>query len=140
MAVERDLKRLRDSITDQTGSEYRRLLLLQAEVSSMLGTDELVESALVSWANFLQRQKDLAAVRREHLTKEPDDLRDIEAKLDYNSISKTIETLFRLLPAIRSERQTYSLLREAEQAAKDGDAQSLTASIRAHSTVEDAQN
>lgn len=137
MAVERDLKRLRDSITDQTGSEYRRLLILQAEVSSMLGTDELVESALVSWANFLQRQKDLAAVRREHLTTEPDDLRDIEAKLDYNSISKMIETLFNLLPAIRSERQTYSLLREAEQVANDGDAQSLTASIRANSTVED---
>ena len=134
--VERDLRRPRDSITDQTGNEYRRQIM-QADISSMLGTDELVESALASWANFLQRQEDLAAVRREHLTREPDDLRDIEAMLDYNSISKTIETLFGLLPAIRSERHTYSLFREAEQAAKDGDSQSLTASIQAHSTVED---
>ena len=135
--VERDLRRLRDSITDQTGDEHRQQLIMQAEISSMLGTDELVESSLVSWANFLQRQKDLAAVPRQYLTKKSDDLRDIEAMLDYNSISKTIETLFHLLPAIRSERRTYLLLREAEQAAKDGDAQSLTASIRAYSTVED---
>ena len=134
--VERDLRRPRDSITGQTGNEYRRQTM-QADISSMLGTDELVESALASWANFLQRQKDLAAVSREHSTREEDDLRDIEAMLDYNSISKTIELLFGLLPAIRSERHTYSLFKEAEQAAKDGDSQSLTASIRAHSTVED---
>ena len=135
--VERDLKRLRDSTKHQAGNEDRRQLVMQAEISSMLGTDELVESSLVDWANFLQRQKNLAAVPREHLTREPGDLREIEAILDYNSISKTIETLFDLLPAIRSERRTYSLFREAEQAAKDGDSQSLTASIQAHSTVED---
>ncbi len=138
--VERDLRRLRDSITDQAGDEHRQQLIMQAEISSMLGTDELVESSLVSWANYLQRQKDLAAVLRQHLTKNPDDLRDIEAMLDYNSISKTIETLFDLLPAIRSERRTYSVLREAEQAAKDDDTQSLTASIQANSTVEDDMN
>ena len=136
-AVERDLRRLRHSITDHTGDKDRQRLTMQAEISSMLGTDELVESSLVNWANSLQRQKDLAAVLRQHLTNKPDDLPDIEAMLDYNSISKTIETLFDLLPAIRSERRTYSLLREAEQAAKDGDTQSLTASIRANSTLED---
>ena len=92
-AVERDLRRLRYSNTDQTGSEHHRQLIIQAEISSMLGTDELVESALVSWANSLQRQRDLAAVPREDLSKKPDELRDIEAMLDYNSMSKTIEIL-----------------------------------------------
>ena len=135
--VERALRRLRDSITDQIGNEHRQQITMQAEISSMLGTDELVESSLVSWANSLQRQKDLAAVSRQHPTKKPDDLRVIEAMLDYNSISKSIETLFDLLPAIRSERRTYSRLRETEQAATDDDTQSLTASIRANSTVED---
>ena len=74
---------------------------------------------------------------REDLSKEPDDLRDSEAMLDYNSISKKIEILFNLLPAIRNERQTYSLFREAEKAAKDGGSQSFTTRIRPHSTVKD---
>ena len=135
--IERDLRRLRDSTTDQTGDEYRKQSIMQAEISSMLGTDELVECSLVSWANSLQRQKDMAAVLRQHPDKGSDDLHEMEAMLDYNSISKTIESLFQLLPAIRSERQTYSLLRQAQHAAKEGDTQSLTASIRAESTVED---
>ena len=133
--VERSLRRLRDPITDQTGDVYRQQSIVQAEISSMLGTDELLEYSLASWANSLQRQKDLAAVLRQHQTKKPDDLHDIEAMLDCNSISEIIETLLDLLPAILNERETYSLLREAEQAAKDGDTQSLTASTRANSTV-----
>ena len=133
--VERSLRRLRDTIADQTGDVYRQQLIMRAEISSMLGTDELVEYSLVSWANSLQRPKNLALVHRQHPTRKPDDLHDIEAMLDYNFISKMIETFFDLLPAIRIERETYSLLREAEQAAKDGDTQSLTASTRANSTV-----
>ena len=121
--VKRSRRRLRDSITDQTGDVYRQQSTMQAEISSMLGTDELVEYSLVSWANSLQRQKDLALVLRQHPTRKPDDLHDIEAMLDNNFISKTIETLFDLLPAIRNERETYSLSRGAEQAAKDGDTQ-----------------
>ena len=134
--VERSLKRLRDSITDQTGDVYRQQSIMQAKISAMLGTDELAEYSLVSWANSLQRQKDLAAVRRQQQTKKADDLHDTEAMLDYKSISQMIATLFHLLPAIRNERETYSFLREAEQATKDGDTQSLTASIQAKSTVE----
>ena len=135
-AVERSLRRLRDSVTNQTGDLYRQQSIMQAEIPSMLGTDELVEYSLVSWANSLQRQKDLAAVLRQHPTRKPDDLHDIEAMLDYHYILKLIEILFHLLPAIRNERETYSFWREAEQAAKDGDTESLTASIRANSTVE----
>lgn len=135
--VERDPRRLRDSTTDQTGDEHRQESIMQVEISSMLGTDELVECSLVSWANSLQRRKDLAAVLGQHPTKRPDDLHEIEAMLDYNSISKTIESLFHLLPAIRSERRTYFLLRQARHAANESDIQSLTASIRAESTVED---
>lgn len=135
-AVERSLRRLRDSVTNQTGDLYRQQSIMQAEIPSMLGTDELVEYSLVNWANSLQRQKDLAAVLRQHPTRKPDDLHDIEAMLDYDYILKMIEILFHLLPAIRNERETYSFWREAEQAAKDGDTESLTASIRANSTVE----
>ena len=134
--VERSLRRLRDSIIDQTGDVYRQQSIMQAEISSMLGTDELVGYSLVSWANSLQRQKDLAVVLRQHSNRKPDDLHGIEAVLDYNFLSKMIETLSDLLPAIRSERETYSLLREAEQTSKNGDTQSITASTRANSTVD----
>ena len=68
----------------------------------MLGTDELVVYSLVSWANPLRRQKDLALVLRQHPTRKPDDLHESEAILDYNFISKMIETLVDLLPAIRN--------------------------------------
>ena len=63
------LRRLRDSVTDQNLDKYRQVSIVQAEISSMLVTDELVEFSLTSWANCLQRQNDLAAVLRENPTK-----------------------------------------------------------------------
>lgn len=134
--LERNLRRLRNSITDQTGDLYRQQSIMQDEISSIRGTDELVEYSIENWANSLERQKDLAAVLRQHPTTERDYLYEVEAMEDYTFISKFIETLFNLLPAIRNERETYSFWKEAELAAKDGDTQSLTACTRANSTVE----
>ena len=62
----------------------------------MLSTDELLEYSLESWANCLRRQEDLATVLRHDPTRKPGDIYGIEAMLDYNFISKMIETLFNL--------------------------------------------
>lgn len=133
--VEQSLGRYRDSITDQTGDVYRQQIMIQAEISSILGTEELLEYSLESWANSLQVQNELALLRGQHPASEPDSLHDMEAILDYNFIKTWIDRLFSLLPAIRNERKPYSRVRKAEQAAKGGDTQSLTASTRANNTV-----
>jgi hypothetical protein len=87
----------------------------------MLGTDELVESSLQRWADFMQEKslQDRYGTREEyvqHFDRQPlspnsrssvGPLSDEHIR-DANSISRTVEMLFELLPAIRMERRQFA--------------------------------
>lgn len=103
----------------------------------MLGTDELVESALEQWANFLQRHNTESSDQSTALP--PADLQhdEVEAETDYRSISQIIEILFDLLPAIRAERRAHCVRIETKGSAQDSDRLSTSGISQTQSTIED---
>lgn len=98
------------------------LTSMQTEVSSILGTDELVETALQEWTLYveeinLKEQHGEPDDDREHFTEhrlirgtkascKPNHQRGM-AK-EFNVISRTIEILFDLLPALRTEKRQFA--------------------------------
>ena len=104
-----------------TGSAQAKLASLQSEVSSMLGTDELVESSLQRWADVMyewsledqhgQQEEFVEHFDGHRLSSKmqiiDNNLPDEQTR-DTNSISRTVETLFDLLPAIRGERRQFA--------------------------------
>jgi hypothetical protein len=95
---------------------------MQTEVSSILGTDELVETALEEWARYMEEKN----LKEEHGEPGDDWEHFTEHRLmrgptgscklndeddttrEFNIISRTIEILFDLLPALRAEKRQFA--------------------------------
>lgn len=144
---ERELHTL---LGNKSGVENDELAYFRTEISSLLGTDELVQIAVRKWAIFLSRQRDEKEQPKTQDTTTdikmsgPGPIKpDFEVRIeevpenDFGSISRIVESLFDLLPAIRAERRSYCLLLEQLEAGKIDDSQSVSAPSAAESTIED---
>lgn len=105
---------------------------MRTEVSSILGTDELVGTALEEWARFMEEKNlkeehgepddDWEHFSEHRLTRGPKASRKLNDEDDiareFNTISRTIEILFDLLPALRAEKRQFAYEMGEIEAAK----------------------
>ena len=122
---------------------------MHTEISSILGTDELIDIALEKWAQYMEEKALIEKygkpeqTSRDKVTKSSETYNAYQesglddAKRDMNWISLSIEVLFDLLPAIRAEKRQYAVDKELEERERSVEQPVAVVVDDAESTLED---